>query len=362
MTKLEFQKLLERYVQGNCTAEEIRQVDQWYTSIAAENTARIPDEEKQAIRDRMWQHITQNVTSSALEDIKPDPASGGNRLYLYWAGVAASLVFILSLFWNWKINSSTSRKVLAQSATIPATVFKDRRPIRKIHNTSQEDRLLTLEDNSTVLLSPGSRLSFPVPFSKHRREVELEGNAFFEVARNLERPFFVYCGGAVTQVLGTSFWVKTAGKDRCEAVEVEVKTGQVSVYGQTRRQSGRLPDPMITKLQGVILTPNQKVVFFPDNNHLITGLVDKPALVTPAKLTPSFVYNDTPLTQVFGGLEKGYGIEIIRATEKLDNCSFSGDLSDLSLDDKLTLICKSVGAFYEVRGTRILVNGIGCNL
>ena len=360
MTKLDFEKLLERYVQGNCTAEEIRQVDQWYSSIAAEEAGRITEQEKQAIHDRMWSRITQTVAPSPLEEVKPeDQSSGARRLYLYWAGAAAALILILNMLWN----RVPSQEVAERPAVEQAPVFKDRESIRHIRNSTDKDRLFTLEDKSTILLSPGSSLSFPVPFSKSRREVELVGNAFFDITRNLEKPFYVYCGGAVTQVVGTSFWVKTESKGiKCQAVEVEVKTGKVSVYGHSSKPSGRLSDPMLYKLQGVILTPNQKVVFFPDNNHLIPGLVDQPALITPAKLTPSFIYNDTPLTQVFSGLEKGYGIEIIRATDKLDSCSFSGDLSDLSLDDKLTLVCKSVGACYEVRGTRILVNGSGCNL
>ncbi|GAA4453050.1 FecR domain-containing protein [Nibrella saemangeumensis] len=362
MTKPEFQKLLERYVQGTCTAEEIRQVDRWYKAIAGETNSEPANLDKQAVRDRMWQRISQTVQLTASQPVAVSPELAFGKRYLYWVGMAASIVLLLLLGWGWNRINFVPKEATAERPAQPAAVFSNSQSVQRVQNTTGRNRLLTLEDNSTVLLTPGSRLSFPAPFGSYRREVELVGDAFFEVTKNAKKPFFVYCGGAVAQVLGTSFWVKTEGKARCEAVEVEVKTGKVSVYGQKSRPSGKLSDPMISKLQGVILTPNQKVVFFPDNNHLIPGLVEKPVLITPADLTPTFVYNDTPLTQVFGGLEKGYGIEIIRATENLDSCSFSGDLSDLSLDDKLTLICKSVGASYEVRGTRILVNGPGCTL
>ncbi|GAA4406627.1 hypothetical protein GCM10023187_26290 [Nibrella viscosa] len=361
MTKSEFQMLLERYVQGNCTAEEIRQVDQWYAAIAGETHYPATDLDRQAVRDRMWQRISQTVQLPAQEDTTPRPLPVSNKWYLYWGGAAAACVLLLSLILLGTRRNLAPNELVAQSPVAPVPVFREAQIIQRIRNTTAKDRLLTLEDKSTVLLTPGSQLAFPSPFHARRREVELVGDAYFEVTKNAEKPFFVYCGGAVTRVLGTSFWVKTEGKERCEAVEVEVKAGKVSVYGQTSLPSGKLSDPMISKLQGVILTPNQKVVFFPDNNHLIPGLVENPVLITPAGLTPTFVYNDTPLTQVFGGLEQGYGIEIIRASEELDSCSFSGDLTDLSLDDKLTLICKSVGASYEVRGTRILVNGPGCH-
>ncbi|MDR0543836.1 MAG: FecR domain-containing protein [Odoribacteraceae bacterium] len=72
---------------------------------------------------------------------------------------------------------------------------------------------LTLSDGTRVYLNAESRLRFPVSFSGERREVELEGEAFFEV-RGEARPFVARAGGVETVVLGTSFNIRAYGDER----------------------------------------------------------------------------------------------------------------------------------------------------
>ena len=89
-----------------------------------------------------------------------------------------------------------------------------------------------LADGSQVILNAGSKLSFTKPFRPDRREVTLEGEAFFEVAKDSLRPFQVTSGALTTTALGTSFNIAAYPND--EHIQVSLTTGKVKVdYRQT---------------------------------------------------------------------------------------------------------------------------------
>lgn len=90
-----------------------------------------------------------------------------------------------------------------------------------------ERKQILLADGSKIILNACSRLEYPDRFEGDTREVNLHGQAFFEVARNEEQPFFVQTGKFHVQVLGTEFDVKSYQED--EMVSVDVKSGKVEV-------------------------------------------------------------------------------------------------------------------------------------
>jgi len=197
-------------------------------------------------------------------------------------------------------------------------------------------------------------LVFPKHFAADKREVYLDGDAFFQVSKNPNRPFFVYSDHIVTQVLGTSFAIHK--KD--QQVEVDVKTGRVAVYED---EEHILNDKDKQKSNGVIITPNQKVVYYQQERHFVTSIVDQPMAVEKAvddktgEIT--FNYSDTPLCKVLQDLESTYGLEIVLENEKLKNCLFTGDLHGQSMFNQLQSICLVFNSTYEIKGTKILLKG-----
>ena len=228
----------------------------------------------------------------------------------------------------------------------------------KITNKNNTDTLkrVLLEDNSVVMLSPGSRIIYPDKFAVNKRDVQLIGNAFFEITKNPNRPFFVYTDKLITRVLGTSFWIKENPGN--EAMEVEVVTGKVSVFENNHAFTGKtLARNLHKQDNGVILTPNQRVTYFAESGHLMTGLVEKPVAIASSQ---KMVFSNELLPNIINQLQNEFGIEIVLANDHLKKCTFTGDVSDLSLYEKLDLICKSNAITYEIKGTRILINGEGC--
>jgi transmembrane sensor len=227
-------------------------------------------------------------------------------------------------------------------------------------NTTGRPLKLPMEDGSFITLQPGSKLSYPAHFSTARREVYMEGEAFFEVSKNADRPFLVYCNNLVTQVLGTSFTVKNDSPKK--AVEVAVITGKVQVY-----ENKNLPaNEHENKTNGVILAPNQKVIYKEEDRQFTATLIKDPLpivhetknrSVQPA----SFNFEEASLSHVLQSLERTYGIEIVVENDRIYKCLFTGDVTQYGLYTKLDMVCATVKASYQVIGTKILISGKGCN-
>jgi hypothetical protein len=243
---------------------------------------------------------------------------------------------------------------------LPATVAETR-GINMIEKKNTLDHALAikLEDGSMVTLQPGSKVNFPQHSHPNKREIYLDGEAFFDVSKNAERPFFVYYNNLVTHVLGTSFNIRSDSRNK--QVEVLVVTGKVQVYENSNKFSDKTP-----KTNGVILTPNQKVIYKEDERQFTASLVNDPLPLAQdaqksASVTATFNFEEAHLLQVFQLLEKTYGIEIVVENDRLYNCLFTGNIAPHGLFTKLDIVCGSVNASYEVVGTRILVRGKGCN-
>lgn len=92
-----------------------------------------------------------------------------------------------------------------------------------------EKRQVTLPDGSTVFMNSESQLTYPSKFYK-KRNISIEGEAFFKVAKNPEKPFIVQSKQLSTTALGTSFNVKAYGEDT--QVSVALKTGKVVINNE----------------------------------------------------------------------------------------------------------------------------------
>ncbi|WP_254412672.1 FecR family protein [Dyadobacter diqingensis] len=223
-------------------------------------------------------------------------------------------------------------------------------------NTSGKSKNLVLSDGSVVVLENNSSLKYSQDFNLKTRTVYLQGKAFFDVAKNAEKPFIIYSNGLVTKVLGTSFTI-TANEDDKD-VTVSVVTGKVAVLLQDQFET--IPEKHSSVLSGLLLTPNQKAVYSRRNAHLAKTLVDNPVLVDKASKTRDFTFENTPVNEVFEVLSKAYGINLVYDKTIFENCSLIVGLEDEGLYDKLRVICKTLNATYKVMGSEILIEGKGC--
>jgi transmembrane sensor len=341
MSKKNFYQLLDRYRAGNCTDQERSLVEQWFATLDEEVPER-STQENAAIEERIWNAIL------ATQEIEQETPVHNFQLWKW----AAAAVLVLGIgFASIKVFVKKSDPVVATASNLPDNLVT-------YLNRNATPENITLPDGSVLLLSPGTKISYPAELAGSKREVYLLGKAFFNVSHDAERPFFVHTGEVVTKVLGTSFWVE--GSNDNSAIEVSVVTGKVSV---SKKSTG--PDEANSKIKdGVILTANQRVKYSHETHAFETGLVANPQPVTSsAKGVPapeSFVFQDTHFIDVIEKLEKSFGVEIILDNDAMRYCLFTADITQEPLFTKLDLLCAAVNATYEVRGTRILISGAGC--
>jgi transmembrane sensor len=235
-------------------------------------------------------------------------------------------------------------------------VEKSEDKLVEIINDGDKPRLVNLQDGSSVILQKNSRISFAKVFSKEKREVYLSGEAFFEVAKNPAQPFFVYANELIAKVLGTSFSVRAYETDK--EVKVVVKTGKVSVFSQKDNKTIELRNNR--ELAGIVITPNQQVVFQREEVRILREIVEKPDLLNLPIEQQNFVFKRTPIAEVFTMLEKAYGVDIVYDEEVLSKCTITASLADEPLFEKLKMICTAIEANYEEIDGQIVISAKGC--
>jgi transmembrane sensor len=270
----------------------------------------------------------------------------------YWHSIAATLILMMGIGWY------LATKETKQASTIAyrKILSEIKEPLMEQANLTNKPRLIVLEDGSSIVLQPHSKITFPAHFDGTRREVFLSGEAFFEVSKNPDKPFYVYASTLATKVLGTSF--KISAFENAKDIKVVVKTGRVSVFPITEEAVS--DQHAENKLGGMILTPNQQITFALKELRLTRSLVKDPKLLELPIQRQSFVFKATPIDEVFAAMEKSYGVKIVFDSEIMKNCYLTASLSDEPLFEKVDLICKTIGAQYEQMDASIIVTSKGC--
>ncbi|RFS17435.1 FecR family protein [Emticicia sp. C21] len=289
----------------------------------------------------IWTDIEEHLTQVQT------PRAGLQISWRYWAAAASVILMVGVLFW---VNKNVWVKPTSVYTQLTTTSSK---PIKEVINTSAGTMPVSMPDGSEAVLQPNSRLSYNESFNGDLREVYLSGEAFFEVKKNAKIPFVVYANGLVTKVLGTSFSIKAYEQDK--QVSVDVKTGKVSVYAQ---QSNQTPDP---ETKGVVLTPNQQVVYSKENEQLTRTLVAKPTILLNTQELQKFSFKNAPVDEIFSALQKAYGVEIIYDKEVMSNCRLTTSLTNETLFEKLDIICAALDATYKLIDAQVVITSNGCN-
>lgn len=304
--------------------------------------------------------ILKKIENNNIDNVPVESYSGDGKIIQIksffshrrvWVGAAAILI-IFFISWYKIFNKDDTKMVTSSYYELPvggnSTVS-----IEQV-NHSDSIQKVNLSDGSLVLLSPKSKLTFSENSSNSKREVYLTGEAFFQVAKNPLKPFFVFTKNMVTKVLGTSFRIKAYDYDK--TASVEVRTGKVSVYKKENFTEANIKS---NTLDGIIVTPNQKMVYDFKSDQLTKTIIEKPVLLEPV-VQHNFVFDGTPVKDVFKLLEDAYGIRIMYDEDLLASCSLTATFGNEGFYEKISLICKAINASYEIIDGNIVITSRGC--
>ncbi|RRB04733.1 FecR family protein [Larkinella rosea] len=320
-------------------------------STLTEVYARFPTDQA-PVSDREVKNEIQRLQLSIDEIEKP--AVKWYRFTPWQYGIAAGIVLVLGFFLRYMVQQPAPKT----GTTYRELITQVSKPLLEVANANNGPKTINLPDGSTIVLKPQGRVSYANDFGGEIREVYLVGEAFFEVHKDPSRPFYVYANGLVTKVLGTSFTVQ-APEDASQ-VKVLVKTGKVSVFAGTQATVSQQKEDY--KLGGIVLTPNQQIVFSPTDTRIIKSVVPKPAMLEGPAKYQLFSFKRTPIAEVFATLEKSYGIKIVYDEEVMKDCYLTASLDDEPLFEKLDLICNTISAHYEQMDAHIIITSKGCQL
>lgn len=295
----------------------------------------------------IWQKIDQEISDSSFE---ANHRAANHRILKIAASVSILLMMLaVSLFL--REGGSITAPVVSAEIEVPADEFVDYR------NDSGKPVRLSLADGSVVTLEGKSVLKYRNDYKgQASREVFLEGEAFFDIAKNPQQPFLVYANEIVTKVLGTSFRVKAYGDEK--DIVVTVKEGKVSVFSakEVKTKAGDID----SNVNGVILTPNQQVVYLRKEDFFNKTLIEKPEIVKIEAFQYNFKFDNTPVKKVFAVLQEAYGVEILFDEEVMKSCYITVPLGKEPLYEKLKIICRAIGASYELIDAKIVISSKGC--
>ena len=199
--------LLERYLAGQVSAGEVDAVQRW---LAQDPSHAVLLEDLRLIRQVAAQRVPDSSVNAAWATtgtaLARPPASKSRRWLLASLAAAATVIVVLGgwqLLWR-----------------APAW--------REIATEAGHRAVVRLRDGTQVTLAPSSRLRYLGAFGKSHRDVYLDGEAYFQVARDERVPFRVRTARSVTQDLGTAFVVTAYGDQG--ATEVVVTEGRVALW------------------------------------------------------------------------------------------------------------------------------------
>ena len=198
---------------------------------------------------------------------------------------------------------------------------------------------LTLSDGTKVFLNAASELKYPVEFMGDRRVVDLDGEAYFEVHKDNQRPFVVRTKGAEVCVLGTSFNVNTYGDDG--RIYTTLVNGSVRVLS-------------VKNGQEKVLTPGMQGVMNMQTGQLMVREVDVESYV--AWREGRFVFRTMTLDLIMQQLQSWYDFEVFYQNLELKDYEFRGVIKrDMDLDKVLSVIKATTNVDFEVKGKVITI-------
>lgn len=164
--------------------------------------------------------------------------------------------------------------------------------------------LLQLCDGSKVWLNAESTLKYPESFEGTRREVELVGEGYFEVAKDSTSPFSVVTAGSKITVLGTSFNLKSYNN------EPEIVTTLVTGCVRQSYENG----------DTVVLAPNEQAVYTKKNGSVLTRQIN--TVETLGWKNGRFIMKNRPLREIFVELARWYDVEVEYETPELQDVRY----------------------------------------
>ena len=319
MDKEYFNILIEKYLDGNASTAEVRELCEWiknndsldrWIMQAIERSDSHLDEE---VYERLYTRIKENIESRE----KKSHRRFSFVPMLRWAAVVCLPIIAALAVYELGLDSKVD--------TLPLVVTAE----------SGERAKVQLPDGTKVNINSASQISYPHDFNGEKRIVELDGEAYFEVTPDKERPFVVKAAGLEITVLGTAFDV-CAYKDDNE-VSVVLLTGKVDVASESDRY---------------VMQPDEKLVY--DRN---TGTMQVGKVYSKEYVDGNLRFENESLENIVKVLSRVYNVKIVFDSAFPEGqYFFTGSIGSGGITNALDILSMTSSLHYEVRDSVIVLH------
>ena len=245
-------------------------------------------------------------------------------IFVFFIGTIFTLFFIIS-------RTNKSGKENTQIIIEPQLITK----------TTPKGRMfrMNLEDGSFVHLNAVSTIIYPNEFAATERQIEIKGEAFFDIKRDESRPFNIRVKDFNVQVLGTSFNIEAYDDE--EDFCVTVTSGTVKVLLDKEGANS------------VMLKKNQKLIYNPSTN--ITEILEVESEDELSWRQGILKFDSTPIAKVEKMVERWYGIDMVIADSEIYEKTLTGFHQNENLTSVIEAITFATGTKYLIKGNSIII-------
>ncbi len=380
----EIKRLLIKFVEGNCTQQEIDQVVRYFQ--AAKMTEDFPTtydvlelmDELPKVDEAVSKRIVQNIL------VEDQSKKVSKRPVWRYASIAALFIGLIGLGIFYQqggfdtksdfvipgddvitleldngeikfIDENGSETIATASGRVVGQQEKNKLTYEGIEATNElvyntltvpygKRFDIELSDGTTIFLNAGSSIKYPVNFIKGlERQVFLTGEAYLEVATDKEHPFIVNADALNVQVLGTQFNVSNYLEDnRAEVVLVE---GSVGMYSD---------EEIFDKDKNVVLTPGLKGTFDEATTEIETKEVS--TKVYTAWVSGELVFRNMTFDNILKKLERTYNVTINNTNRELGRKPFNASFKQGDINEVLQSFKKYYGIEYSIINNEVNIN------
>ena len=312
------------YLNENTTPEEQKRVEKWI-SESSEN-------------DRIFEEVSKlhSLSGDEVENFNPNVVAA-------WEDLSGKL-FVGKNDNVIKVNFGLIMKLAAMvvlSVGLGYFLLNQETELvyKSIATSSDQIQKIELADGSQIWINENTTLKYPESFADDKREVYLKGEAYFDVSKNPDKPFIIRSKNTYTQVLGTSFNLRTTD----EASEVNVVSGKVALVHNSDKE-------------------NKVVLVKGESATLENGLIKKSKVFdinSSAWKTRKLVFESANMVQVVAELKDFYSVEITYDTN-LSNCLITSTFENKTLDEVLEVLKVIAQIENEFKDNVYQLSGPGC--
>ena len=384
----EIDEWIARYRQGELSEENRAKLIRWLEA-SPEHEKQFQDMLETEIRvdavgkwgklDRMQERVWLRIA--------PVLVSRKRQLYIWGLRVAAVITLLVGVFFVWQerqepkeksvsiasilqVEAGSSRAILETSSGVKielkegetcqvadiagVSVIQDSTGGVRLEDTGDSgekgienstivvpkegEYFVELSDGTRVWINSDSRLEFPNRFHGDTREVKLKGEAYFEVASNPEKPFYVHAEEAEVRVLGTAFNVM--------AYEDDKRTEVALLHGKVSFDAGK---------NACVLAPGEIAILDRASGQTTVRKGDVGAIVDWKK--GRFNFEDMPLEELIAKLSRWYGVTFVFGDDAARHLRFSGAVTKYrTLDYVLNMISKTTDVAFAEKEGKIVIH------